>query len=259
MLDWIRGNWQIPIEILLIAAVIYAILRMLRGSRGAGILRGTFILFTLAFIGVSLLARYSQFYRITYLLDQFLTLFAFVLVIVFQPELRLGLIRIGQRPFLRRVLGRQSEMIGEVVDAVGRMSEERIGGLVAFEREIGLKAYAESGTRLDAEVTSGLLCTIFWPGSPLHDGAVIVSEHRVFAAGCLFPLSDKPGLSRTIGTRHRAGIGVTEESDAVSLMVSEETGRVSIAVGGQLTENVAIDRLGAVLTELLSSRTPSRR
>ena len=259
MLDWIRGNWQIPIEVLLIATAIYAILRTLRGSRGAGILRGTFILFTLAFIVVSFLARYSQFYRITYLLDQFLTLFAFVLVIVFQPELRRGLIRIGQRPFLRTVLGRQSEVVREVVDAVGRMSEERIGGLLTFEREIGLKAYAEGGTRLDAEVTSDLLCTIFWPGSPLHDGAVILAEHRVLAAGCLFPLTEKPGLSKTMGTRHRAGIGVTEESDAVSLIVSEETGRVSIAVGGQLTENVAIDRLGAVLSDLLSRRTPSRR
>ena len=259
MLDWMRSNWQIPIEILLIATVIYAILRTLRGSRGAGILRGTFILFTLAFIGVSLLARYSQFYRVTYLLDQFLTLFAFVLVIVFQPELRRGLIRIGQRPFLRKVLGRQGEVIREVVDAVGRMSEERIGGLLAFEREVGLRSYAEGGTRMDAEITSELLCTIFWPGSPLHDGAAILSEHRVLAAGCLFPLTEKPGLSKTLGTRHRAGIGVTEESDAVSLMVSEETGRVSIAVGGQLTENIPIDRLDALLTDLLTQRTASRR
>jgi diadenylate cyclase len=259
MLDWIRGNWQIPVEILLIAVVIYAILRTLRGSRGAGILRGTFILFTLAFIVVSFLARYSQFYRITYLLGQFLTLFAFVLVIVFQPELRRGLIRIGQRPLLRTVLRRESEVIREVVDAVRRMSEERIGGLLAFEREIGLKAFVEGGTRLDAEVTGELLCTIFWPGSPLHDGAVIISEQRVLAAGCLFPLTEKPGLSKTMGTRHRAGIGVTEESDAVSLIVSEETGRVSIAVGGQVTENIALDRLGAVLTDLVARDSPSRR
>jgi len=259
MLDWIRGNWQIPVEMLLIAAVIYAILRTLRGSRGAGILRGTFILFTLAFIIVSFLARYSQFYRITYLLDQFLTLFAFVLVIVFQPELRRGLIRIGQRPFLGTVLRRESEVIREVVDAVRRMSEERIGGLLTFERELGLKAFVEGGTRLDAEVTSELLCTIFWPGSPLHDGAVIISEQRILAAGCLFPLSEKPGLSKTMGTRHRAGIGVTEESDAVSLIVSEETGRVSIAVGGQVTENIALERLGAVLTDLVARETKSRR
>jgi diadenylate cyclase len=258
-LHWLSSNWQIPVEILLIAVVIYYILTTLQGSRGAGILRGIFILFTLAFVTLSFLARYSDMYRLTYLLNQFLGLFAFVLIIVFQPELRRGLIRIGQRPLFSTVFRREAAMIQEVVEAVRNMSENRIGALIAFEREIGLKGFAETGTVLDAEVTAGLLNTVFWPGSPLHDGAVIVSEQRVHAAGCLFPLTEKPDLSKTMGTRHRAGIGITEESDAVTLIVSEETGRVSIAVGGQLTENVAIDRLGAVLTELLSSRTPSRR
>lgn len=258
MLDWLADNWQIPVEILLIAVVIYYVLRTLRGSRGAGILRGILIVFMLAFVGVSFLARYSQLYRITYLLDQFLKLFAFVLVIVFQPELRRGLIRLGQRPLLGTVYRRETAMVREVVGAVRRMSENHIGALITFEREIGLKTYIEGGTRLDAEVTAGLLNTIFWPGSPLHDGAVIISEHRVVAAGCLFPLSEKPGLSKTMGTRHRAGIGITEESDGVSLIVSEETGRVSVAVGGQVTENVPLDRLGPVLTDLVVRESRNR-
>ena len=252
MLEWLKVNWQIPAEILLITVVTYYILRILRGSRGAVILRGILILFIMAFVAVSFLTSYTQLYRINYLLDQFLKVFAFVLIIVFQPELRRGLIRLGQRPFLSSVRRRQSAMIREIVAAVEQMSESRVGALITFEREIGLKTYIEGGTRLDAEVTSDLLNTIFWPGGPLHDGAAIIAEQRVVAAGCLFPLTERPGLSRSMGTRHRAGIGVTEESDAVSLIVSEETGRVSIAVGGQISENVPLERLGSVLADLVA-------
>ena len=259
MLDWLADHWQTPIEVLLIAVVIYYILRMLRGSRGAGILRGILILYALAFVVVGLFERYSQLYSITYLLDQFLKLFAFVLIIVFQPELRRGLIRLGQRPLLGTVRRRETAMIREVVSAAQKISEKHIGALLTFEREIGLKTYVEGGTRLDAEVTGELLTSIFFPGSPLHDGATIIAEQRVVAAGCLFPLSEKPGLAKSMGTRHRAGIGVTEESDAVSLIVSEETGRVSVAVSGQVTENVPIERLGSVLTDLIVQQTPSRQ
>lgn len=260
VLGWLAGRWHILVEVLLIAVVIYYILRTLHGSRGAGILRGVLILYAVAFVVVSFLARYSQLYSVTYLLDQFLKLFAFVLIIVFQPELRRGLIRLGQRPLLGTVYRRETAMIREVVNAVRRMSQSRTGALITFEREIGLRTYVEGGTRLDAEATSGLLGTIFYPGSPLHDGAVIIAEQRVVAAGCLFPLSERPGLSKTMGTRHRAGIGVTEESDAVSLIVSEETGRVSVAVGGQVTENVPLERLGSVLADLVREpRTMSGR
>lgn len=261
VLNWLADHWQVPVEILLIAVVIYYILTSLRGSRGAGILRGILIVYTLAFVVVSFLGRYSTLYSITYLLDQFLKLFAFVLIIVFQPELRRGLIRLGQRPLLGAVFRRETAMIREVVTATRQMSESQIGALITFEREIGLKTYVEGGTRIDAEVTSGLLTTVFHPGSPLHNGAVIIAEQRVVAAGCLFPLSEKPGLSKTMGTRHRAGIGITEESDAVSIIVSEETGRVSVSVGGQVTENIPIDRLSSVLTDLVvrEPRTRSRR
>lgn len=260
-MDWLIEHWQIPVEVLLIAVAIYYVLQALRGSRGAGVLRGLVVVFTVAFLLVSVLLAYSEFYRITYLLQQFLTLSAFVLIVVFQPELRRGLIRLGQQSLLGSVFRRETEMIREVTDAVQRMSEYRIGALITFEREIGLKTYVEGGTPIDAEVTSGLLTTIFHPGSPLHDGAVIIAEQRVLAAGCLFPLSEKPGLSKTMGTRHRAGIGVTEESDAASLIVSEETGRVSVAVGGQVTENVPLDRVGSVLTDLVvrEPRVRSRR
>ena len=252
MTEFFTRYGQDAVEILLIAVVIYYILRMLRGSRGAGILRGILILFALAFVVLNVLMRYSQLYAVRYLLTQFLTLFAFVVIIVFQPELRRGLIRLGQQRLIGTVFRREAVMIREVVAALTTMSERHVGALITFEREIGLKAYVEGGTRVDAQVTSGLLHTIFWPGSPLHDGAVIVSEGRVVAAGCLFPLSEKPGLAKTMGTRHRAGIGVTEESDAVSLIVSEETGRISVAVAGQVTENVPLGRLQSVLTDLVA-------
>lgn len=258
-LHWLAANWQIPVEIVLIAVVIYYILTTFQGGRGVGLLRGIFILFTLAFISLSLLARYSAMYRVTYLLNQFLGLFAFVLVIVFQPELRRGLIHIGQRPLFRTVFRREAAVIEEVVAAVRHMSEHRIGALIAFEREVGLRTWTESGTPVDSEVSAALLNTIFWPGGPLHDGAVVIAEHKIIAAGCLFPLSDKSGLSMTLGTRHRAGIGVTEESDAVSLIVSEETGRVSLAVAGQLNENVPIEQLSDSLREVLVVHPPEAR
>ena len=131
------------------------------------------------------------------------------------------------------------------------MSQNQVGALITFERELGLKSYVEAASQLDAEVTAELLYTIFWPGTPLHDGAVIIRQQRLVAAGCLFPLTEQPGLSPTLGTRHRAAIGVTEESDAVSVVVSEETGRISLAVKGQLTQNLDPQRLGELLKDLL--------
>ena len=195
MLRWLSSNWQILVEVLLIAVAIYYVLKALRGTRGAGILRGVVVLFTLAFLLVSLLWAYTELYRITYLIEQFLTLFVFVLIVVFQPELRRGFIRLGLQSFLGSVFRREAAMIREVVDAVHRMSEYRIGALITFEREIGLKTYIEGGTHLDAQVTSGLLGAIFSPGGPLHDGAAIISEHRVVAAGSLIPKTEKTRLS----------------------------------------------------------------
>ncbi len=259
LLHWLTANWQIPVEIALIAVAVYYILTTLQGGRGLGLLRGIFILFTLAFIALSFLARYTDMYRLTFVLKWVLGLSAFVLIFVFQPELRRGLIRIGQRPLFSSVFRRETAVIAEVVAAARHMSEHRIGGLIAFEREIGIKSYAEVATVVDSEVSATLLNTIFWPGSPLHDGGVIISEHKIYAAGCVFPLSERSGLSMTMGTRHRAGIGVTEESDAVALIVSEETGRVSLAVGGQLQENIPLDRLADALTELLLVRAGENR
>lgn len=241
-------------EILVLSVIMYFALELLRGSRGAGVFRGTVIVFVLVVLGGLLISREPRLYRLDYLLNRLLTVFAVMMVVVFQPELRRGLIRLGERPLFAMLKRRESAMIREVVQAAKTLSENKIGALVTFERDLGLKSYAEGGTRLDAQVSSDLLYTIFWPGTPLHDGAVIIREHRVVAAGCLFPLTEKPGLPVTMGTRHRAAIGITEESDAVSVVVSEETGRISLAVHGQITQNITPARLQEMLSDLLKTQ-----
>ena len=247
MLEWVAK----AAEILVLAVLVYYALELLRGSRGAGVFRGTLIVFAVCVVGGLFITQYIKLYRLHFLLNKFLAIFAIMLVVVFQPELRRGLIRLGQQPLFALQRRRETAMIREVVKALSTMSEHKVGGLITFERELGLKSYAEGGTQLDAEVSAQLLYAIFWPGSPLHDGAVIIRNQRVVAAGCLFPLTEKPGLDPTVGTRHRAAIGVTEESDAVSLVVSEETGRISVAVRGQITQNLEPQRIHELLTDLL--------
>ena len=241
-------------EILVLSVAIYFILELLRGSRGAGVFRGTLIIFAVCVVGGLFITQAGQLYRLNFLLNKFLAVFATLLIVVFQPELRRGLTRLGQQPLFVIQHRRETAMIREVVKAVANMSQNKIGALITFERELGLKSFAEAATQLDAEVTAELLHTIFWPGTPLHDGAVIIREQRVVAAGCLFPLTEQPGLSPMMGTRHRAAIGVTEESDAVSLVVSEETGRISLAVKGQITQNLDVERVQELLTDLLTNR-----
>ena len=168
-------------------------------------------------------------------------------MIVVQPELRRALVRLGQTRLFGLFLKRETKgIVEEIVRAAFRMSRRKIGALVAIEREVGLRNYIEHGTQVDAVVTSGLLSTIFFPGSDLHDGAVVIREGRIAAAGCLFPLSDNPGAGNTAGTRHRAGLGLSEETDAIVIVVSEETGNVSFVSRGEI-EKVDTDRLRELL------------
>ena len=171
-----------------------------------------------------------------------------VLVIIVQPELRRALVRLGQtRIFGMFLKGETEGMVDEVVKAALRMSRRKIGALIAIEREVGLKNYIERGTAIDAVITNELLSTIFFPGSDLHDGAVIVQKERVAAAGCLFPLSDNPNLGNVLGTRHRAAVGITEETDAIVVVISEETGTVSFAHGGRLQRSLDVQQLRGLL------------
>jgi diadenylate cyclase len=244
---------QAILEIGILFCVTYGLLKLMRGTRGEGLLRGLATVVFLGLVALALVAKVIELPRISALLQQFLPVSVIGVLIIFQPEIRWGLIRLGQTPFLKRFLRSESHVIEEIGKAARRMSEQKIGALIALELAVGIESYIEKGERIDADVNASLLETIFHPGSPLHDGAVIVRNGRIVAAGCLFPLTDNPELSRRFGTRHRAGIGVTEESDAVAVIVSEETGAISVAHRGRLHPDVGPMGLERYLREKLAA------
>jgi diadenylate cyclase len=179
-----------------------------------------------------------------------------LVVIIFQPELREGLVRLGQRHFFYVEPKKEDieKALKEIVSAAGVLSRKKMGALVAIKREMGLKNYIESGVPLNADLTSELLQNIFCPSAPLHDGGVIIEGMKIVAASCLLPLSDNPHLSKTLGMRHRAGMGLSEHSDALVIIVSEENGALSLAIKGQLTQDLSPDDLLTILRGQLSKR-----
>lgn len=247
-------RWQDALDILLVAFVLYRILVMFRGTRTVQMLVGL-----AALLGASLVARRLELHTIQWLLDTLWGFWAIGLVVLFQPELRRALARVGQGRFVRSLLGRVAEENEQVVAAVAEASESlarrRIGALIVLERAVGLRQYAELGVALDALVSPDLMESIFLPSSPLHDGAVLIQGPRIVAAGCFLPLSRNPQLARALGTRHRAGLGISEESDALAIVVSEETGRIALAVDGHM--ETALDAAG--LRERLAQLTGTTR
>ena len=242
---------QVTIELLLIGLFVHWVLRFLRGTRGARLLKGiAFVLISL-FLIIQLLAAQFQLERIRFLYTQFLTFASYAIVVVFQPELRRALLRLGETRLFRGWSQQINEEIEALVESAAFLSRRMIGALVAIEREVGLGGIAESGTRINADLTSELLNTIFWPNSPLHDLGVVISQGRVAYAGVQFPLAESGDLEREIGSRHRAAVGMSQESDAVVLVVSEETGDVSIAERGQLIRKLTPEGLRGLLNELL--------
>jgi diadenylate cyclase len=240
-------------EILILAVAFYFILNFVRGTRGAGILKGIVFLFIVTFLGALFLAERFHLENIQRMLTWILSGSAIAIIVLFAPELRRGLSHLAQTRILSPFLRSQSSgIIDELANAAVKLSKNRIGALVAIERDVGLGEYVEHGCRIDAALTSELLESLFYPGSALHDGAVIVQHDRVAAAGCLLPLTDDTSLSKSMGTRHRAAIGISEETDAIALVVSEETGRMSIAVKGKLTGDLTRESLEKLLTELYS-------
>lgn len=243
------------IEMGILFGVIYAVLVFLRGPRGAGIFRGMALLIIALFLALYFLSQQFGLEHINFLLARFLEVVAFGLIIVFQPELRRAFVRLSQTPLFGRVFGSGRTIVDEVVKAAMRLSRNRVGALIVLQRDVSLSTYIEGGVRLDAEVTSELLESIFYPGSTLHDGAVIIASERVAAAGCLLPLSENPRLG--LGTRHRAAVGITEETDAVSVVVSEETGHISLAVAGELERNLDRPTLEKKLRQLYTQKEVS--
>lgn len=236
------------VDVALVAYLTYRFLLLMRGTRGAQMTLGIVVLLIFYFA--------TRFYRLTtvlWLLNNVLTYIVFGIIVLYQNEIRRGLAGLGQSPLFARHHKRDGKSgFEEIILAATTLASKKIGALVVVERDIGLRNYAESGIALDAVLTYDLLVTIFSPNTPLHDGAVIIQHNRIIAAGCFLPLTLDPHLSKELGTRHRAAIGITEETDAVAVIVSEETGIISAAVGGTITRNLDGTGLRAILQSSIS-------
>lgn len=247
-LSGINWFWVIAVlEIAFLACVFYFTFRFFRGTRSAQMLIGlaTILLFLFALTSI------FDFDALNWLLQKLSVYLAIGFVIVFQPEIRGALAELGKRHVFTSPDTKRA-VVDQVVQAVAFLAERRIGALIAFEREIGTRAIQDTGVAVDSRVEAGLLASIFFPHAPLHDGGAIISGERIVAASCLFPLSQRPELSKTLGTRHRAALGLTEETDAVVLVVSEETGTVSLAYRARLSQDVELERLRRFLSRVLT-------
>lgn len=241
-------------EILLIYMVVYLVLRIMQGTRGTSILRSLAFIIVMISVGVLFFVKRLQLHTIDWLVTEFVPIFIIPIIILFQPEFRRALLRLGQNPVFRVFLRPGYQVTNEIVKAIETLSREKIGVLIAIEREVGLNSFVETGTKLNADVSSELLYAIFYPSSPLHDGAVIVQEQKISAAGCFLPLSENTELSKNLGTRHRAGIGLTEETDAIVIIVSEETGTISTGFKGVLNRGNDAKGLKKILDELFTEK-----
>lgn len=235
------------IEIFIMAMMLYFIFRLFKDTRGAAILSGLIIVFVILFAVTSL----SHLDVLNWLLSKLMLYISLAVVVIFQPEIRRVLARLGRQPWRSSGMAAQRTLVEPIMQAVRVLSKRKIGALIAIEREIGTRTIQDTGTRLQSSVSAELLATIFFPHTPLHDGGVIISGDKICAAGCLFPLSQKEELSRTLGTRHRAAIGITEETDAIVVVVSEETGAISLAYNGKLRRGLEEERLRRMLTSML--------
>ncbi len=248
-IHWLAEYWKAGLEILLLAAVIYYFLLLFRGTRGAAVLTG----FIVVLITVTAVTHFFHLDVINWILGRFFTFLAIAVIVIFQPELRRALAEVGSQQFFGSSQQRQ-ELIDVLVETARLLSQKRCGGLLAIEREIGLRGAVETGVVIGAKATPELLTTIFFPNTPLHDGGVVVRGDTIVAAACIFPLSTRSDLSSDLGMRHRAALGLTEETDAVVVVISEERGEISVAQRGHLIPGLDPNGLrGFLSTTLLSS------
>lgn len=241
------GLWDV-VDLAIVAFVIYEVAKTIRGTRAVQMAFGS-ALFVLLFY----VSEWAPLATVNWLIRNVAAYIVFALIVLFQADIRRALAHLGRAPFFRYFLEAESadEAIEELVVATSVLGAKRVGAIIVVERQIGLRNYIESGIPLDAQLTNDLLVSLFQRTAPLHDGAVIVQRNRVAAAGCFLPLTVNPQLSRTLGTRHRAAIGLTEENDAVAIVVSEETGTVSLALDGQIERELTPEWLRVRLHQLL--------
>ncbi len=238
-------RWQDAADIILVAIIIYQVLLFLKGTQAIQVLAGMFLLFL-----VYLMARRLEFFTLEWLLDGIVKSFLLIVIILFQADIRRVLSRVGRKA-LASADSSEPLTVEEICDAVENLATQRIGALIVLERQIGLSNYLEGAVKLDAIVTKELLVSLFWPHNPTHDGAVIIQGDRVVAAGCLMPLSVSTEIDPTLGTRHRAAVGITEHSDALALVVSETFGQISLARGGKLLRNLSRLQLRQTLKDIV--------
>ncbi len=238
-------RWQDAADIILVAIIIYQVLLFLKGTQAIQVLAGMFLLF-LVYLG----AKRLELFTLEWLLDGVVKSFLLIVIILFQADIRRVLSRMGRRA-LATADSSEPMIVEEICDAVESLATQRIGALIILERQIGLSNYLEGAVKLDALVTKELLVSLFWPHSPTHDGAVIIQGDRVVAAGCLLPLSPSTDLDPSLGTRHRAAVGITEQSDALALVVSETFGQISLARSGKLLRNLSRLQLRQTLKDIV--------
>jgi len=247
-------RWQDLIDIAVVSFIIYKIFILVKGTRAARMLIGVGVL-----LALSILSRFLELFTLDWLIQSFWTQIIIVLIILFQPEIRKALAQMGETPLFHRFSSAgEMKTIEEIVKATQALANKKIGALIVFERDVSLSEYIEIGVPLDAKVTKELLMSIFHPTSPIHDGAVIIKGNKILAAGCFLPIKLGADLKKTYGTRHRAALGITEETDAVAVIVSEETGAISLAVNGQLETNLDMEKLRHVLTNLFTTERLKR-
>jgi diadenylate cyclase len=247
------GWWDL-LDIAIVSIIVYEFLKLIRGTRAVQMAAGSLLL-----VGLFYVSRLAPLQTLNWMIRNMLVYVAFAAIVIFQSDIRRALAHFGQAPFFRYLTRQESanETIEELVVASTMLSSQRIGAIIAIEREIGLRNYIESGIPIDATLTYDLIVTIFQPKSPLHDGAVILQEGRIAAAACFLPLTVNPRVSRELGTRHRAAIGLTEENDAVAIVVSEERGQIALAINGRIDRDLSPDDLRERLKTFVVQRRGS--
>ena len=261
-MDWLSEvlrrpsvSWWDLLDIALVSFLVYELLLLMRGTRAVQMaLSGAFLL------GLFFVSRWLQLETVNWVIRNLATYVVFAIIVLFQADIRRALAHFGRAPFFRYFERATStdETMEDLVIAATTLAARKIGAIIVIERQIGLRNYIEGGIPLDAQVSHDLLVSIFQPDSPLHDGAAIIQGERVAAAACFLPLSVNPRVSRELGTRHRAALGLTEENDAVAIVVSEETGAISLVIGGDLDRGVSADALRIRLRALLGTRRRER-
>lgn len=248
IVDFIQGLTSVSfsftdvIDILIVTFILYRFFLIIQGTLAVQMFVGIFIL-----IGASYFAQNFQLYTIRWFLQNFLYFWIVALLIIFQPELRRTMAEVGQRGIFRKRKLIEEQMLDEIIKAVAAMAESHIGAIIVLERNTGLREYREKGSILNAAISSELLRAIFYPDNPLHDGAVIINQARIESAACFLPLSKNPHLGKAAGSRHRAAIGITEVADCLVIVISEETGKISLAIDGKLQADLNVDALRTIL------------